>query len=301
MQGQSIKLFLVDGSPSGIVTVEIMNWTGHLIVGPRSRIDEVLKRPEASRTGIYFLLGDDPASATRSRVYVGEGDVVSERLRMHSKSKDFWDRACIVTSKDANLTKAHVRYLEKRILEIAKTADRVTLDNGNEPSPKSLPESDLADMEGFIAQILVAAPTVGFDFLRGKPGSEPESKIDLDINKRNQGNEVRLKLESPKNSTLAISVERNGEVTVFAGAKATAKEFTSNNYSNRRNELIASNVLVLDIAGDSFTLTKDTVFRSPSEAAAVLLNRNSNGRTEWRLADTGQTLKAWQDAKLDRT
>ncbi len=297
MQGKSIKLFLVDGSPSGIVTVEIINWTGHIIVGPRSRIDEVIKRPEASRTGVYFLLGDDPETALRSRVYVGEGDVVLDRLREHSKSKEFWDRVCIVTSKDANLTKAHVRYLEKRLLEIAKAVDRVTLDNGNEPAPKSLPESDLADMESFIAQILVAAPTVGFDFLREKPGSQ--SAVQLDLTSSDQAYEVRLTLQSPKNNVSAFAIEKNGELTVIADATATANMFASNTYANRRSELIASNTLVLNATQNFYTLTKDTVFRSPSEAAAVLLNRNSNGRIEWRLADTGQTLKAWQDAKFD--
>lgn len=33
--GRSIRLFLVDGSPSGLLTAEIMNWTGHVLTGPR--------------------------------------------------------------------------------------------------------------------------------------------------------------------------------------------------------------------------------------------------------------------------
>ena len=28
--GRSIRLFLVDGTPNGLLTAEIMNWTGHV-------------------------------------------------------------------------------------------------------------------------------------------------------------------------------------------------------------------------------------------------------------------------------
>ncbi|MGK0404108.1 MAG: hypothetical protein ACJAS0_002502 [Alcanivorax borkumensis] len=36
-QGRSIGLFLVDGTPSGLLTAEIMHWTGHVLTGPCSR------------------------------------------------------------------------------------------------------------------------------------------------------------------------------------------------------------------------------------------------------------------------
>jgi len=35
--GRSIRLFLVDGTPNGLLTAEITNWTGHVLTGPRSR------------------------------------------------------------------------------------------------------------------------------------------------------------------------------------------------------------------------------------------------------------------------
>jgi hypothetical protein len=151
--GRSVRLYLVDGSPTGIITAEIMNWTGHALVTPRSQLADALRRGEAARTGVYFLVGDDPDQPSRLRVYVGEGDSVLDRIKSHAKDaqKDFWTRACIVTSKDTNLTKAHARYLEGRFVEIVKAVDRANVANGNEPARKSLPESDIADMEFFIA------------------------------------------------------------------------------------------------------------------------------------------------------
>ena len=41
-QGRSIRLFLVDGTPHGLLTAEIMNWTGKVIVAPRTRSSNLL-------------------------------------------------------------------------------------------------------------------------------------------------------------------------------------------------------------------------------------------------------------------
>jgi hypothetical protein len=90
-----------------------MNWTGRVLVVPRSRIGEAVKRVEATRTGVYFLVGDDPDQPSKTRVYIGEGDSVADRIKNHAKdeTKDFWTKVCLVTSKDTNLTKAHARLI----------------------------------------------------------------------------------------------------------------------------------------------------------------------------------------------
>ncbi len=38
IQGRSLLLFLVDGTPNGLLTAEIMNWTGHVLTGTRSKL-----------------------------------------------------------------------------------------------------------------------------------------------------------------------------------------------------------------------------------------------------------------------
>lgn len=128
-KGRSIRLFLADGTPGGIITAEIMNWTGHVMNAPRSRLADLIQRAEAGRTGIYILSGADPDGGYKPLVYVGETDSVGKRLAQHNKdeAKEFWDRTCVITSKDQNLTKAHVRYLESRLIQIAAEAGRVTL------------------------------------------------------------------------------------------------------------------------------------------------------------------------------
>ena len=126
-----------------------MNWTGRVLVARCSRIGEAVKRDEARGTGIYFLVGDDPDKPTKSKVYIGEGDLVADRIKIHisDESKDFWTRVCFVTSKDLNLTKAHVRYLESRLIELARVSDRANLANNNDPGNKCLPEMSARKQE----------------------------------------------------------------------------------------------------------------------------------------------------------
>jgi hypothetical protein len=119
---------------------------------PRSDLAALLKRQETSRTGIYLLLGDDPESLGGSLAYIGEGDDVGKRLYQHARAedqggKDFWERAIVLTSKDANLTKAHARYLESRFITLAQQARRSRLTNDTAPVPLPLPEADVSDME----------------------------------------------------------------------------------------------------------------------------------------------------------
>ena len=294
-----MRLFLVDGTPTGLITAEIMNWSGHTLVAPRSRIGEALKREEASRTGIYFLVGDDPDHPSKTRVYIGEGDSVSDRLRSHAKdeSKDFWTKVCVVTSKDSNLTKAHARYLESRLIELTTQADRANLANGNEPGTKLLPESDISDMEFFLDQVQIILPVVGMEFLRLTPRQvavEPSGQT-----RTGSPAPLELVLESRKHGIEAHALEADGEIIVLSGSKAVAKDdFVANTYAMLRKELMEDGRLKLSPDGQHLEFTEDVPFSSPSAAAGVVFNRNSNGRTAWRLKTTGQTLKDWQDAQI---
>lgn len=135
MQGRSIRLFLVDGTPNGLLTAEIMNWTGHVLTSPRTKLTELVQRPECGRTGIYFLVGPDLEGSPRPQVYIGESDDVGTRLKQHNRpedkgGKDFWEKVCLVTSKDQNLTKAHVKYLESLLIQSAGELGRCKLANG---------------------------------------------------------------------------------------------------------------------------------------------------------------------------
>ncbi|HBC16778.1 MAG TPA: DUF4357 domain-containing protein [Erythrobacter sp.] len=295
MAGKTIRLFLVDGTANSLITAELMNWTGHILVASRSSLGQALGREEADRTGIYVLSGQDPERPSQTRIYIGEGDNVGARLRMHARdeNKDFWTKACVITSKDANLTKAHVRHLEHRLVQLALTANRASVANGNEPREKLLPEADLSDMEVFIANLQAILPAVGFDFfqVRANPAVLPTGSFDA---RSEPSNVTELRL-THRSGVEATAIEVGGDIIVQKGSSVQPPtDYATNQYADLRDQLFKDGV----IDGDEMRFTKDYKFSSPSAAAAVIIGRNANGRRNWKLP-SGESLKDWQDRQLD--
>lgn len=299
INGRSLRLFLIDGTATGLITAEIINWTGHALVAPMSRLQDLVKRSETSRSGIYFLIGDDPEDPTRQKLYIGESDNVRDRLYQHQKSdtKDYVLRVCVITSKDTNLTKGHVRYLEARLIEMAADADRVTLDNGTRPPRPSLPEADIADMEFFLSQVAIVLPVVQFDILRPK---RPPVKVEAPSQTTEAADYVTLVLKRPsKGGVLAEAIYKDSDFVVLKGAVARDDNpDATNHYRQLRQSLIENGKLTRSVGGSEYTLTDDVSFKSPSAAAAVLLDRNANGRSEWRLKSGEMSLKEYQESLL---
>lgn len=169
--GRTIQLFLVDGNPSGLIVASIHGWTGSVLVASQSTFGKLLARPEVDRTGVYILYGPDPQDPLGMRAYIGEAESVRERIDRSAADREFWETAIVVTTSDEALTKGHVRYLEARLIEIAKRAGRVALDNGQEPAAdrRRLPEADKAKMEAFLANLKVILPVIGLDLLKPRP------------------------------------------------------------------------------------------------------------------------------------
>lgn len=298
--GRSIRLFLVDGQPNGLMTAEIMNWTGHVITGPRTKLAELVQRPECDRTGIYFLVGPDPENSLRPLVYIGETDNVGNRLKQHNRpedkgGKDFWEKACVVTSKDPNLTKAHVKYLESLLIQIATEVGRCQLVNGTAHEYINLPEADQADMAYFLEQIRTMLPVLGFDFLRERPvarKAEPGTTTGV-------ATEVaQFVTEVPRHGIKAQAQEVEGEFYVLEGSLARGEWVGINGgYKGLFQQLCEDGILV-ETDGKLRRFASDYAFSSPSAAAAVVAGRSANGRTSWKREDSGLTYGEWQDQQV---
>ena len=181
-------------------------------------------------------------------------------------------------SKDENLTKAHVRYLESRLLTEAAQIGRFTLEQ-NQAGGSRLPESDREDMEVFLARIRQLLPVLGSDILA--PITQPTAKAQ-------PGGVLfcRIKGAEARGQRTA-----NGFV-IFHGSTAVLDERPSaESYPYvvaQRNQLIADGTL---IEKDGFLVfTKDAEFSSPSSAAVVIHGGSANGLTAWKTKD-GKSLK----------
>lgn len=296
-KGRTLKVFLVDGAPNGLLTAEIMNWTGHVITGPRTRLAELLQRPEVKKTAVYFLVGPESGTGLGTQVYIGETDDAKGRLAMHNRpedkgGRDFWERVCVVTSKDANLTKGHIKYLESRLITKAKEAGRCELVNGTDPEYEGLPEADRSDMEFFLEQIQTLLPVLGFDFMRAQPKPGAAAAVD-------GGGSASV--VSPvftgnlaKHSITALGQEVDGEFVVFKGSRTRRHwEGVESSYTKLFNDLTQKGVLQPTPDDQHNEFTQDYAFSSVSAAAAVVSGRNANGRLYWLVEGTGQTYGQW--------
>ena len=276
MTSATIKLFLPRGDARSLRTAEISNWSGKAVAAPRTEIDELLARKELDKAGIYILIGNDPVT-NAPRAYIGEAEVIRERLKQH-KTKEFWVSAIVFVSKDENLTKAHVRYLESRLLVEAAKVKRFTLEQ-NQAGGSKLPESDREDMEVFLARIRQLLPVLGSDILAPIAQAEVNDQPGGVLCTRVKGAEGRGQRTA------------NGFV-VFHGSTAVLEERpSSENYPYvlaQRNQLIAEGVLTEK--GGFLVFTTDVEFTSPSAAAAVIHGGSANGLTAWK-TEGGKSLK----------
>lgn len=292
MKGKTIRLYLTDGVPTGVLTAEIINWTGKVIVAPRSNLADLARRDEARRTGVYCLVGPDPETIGKDRVYLGEADNVLVRLTSHDRdpTKDFWTRAVLIISKDENVTKSHGRYLESRLIQLAIEPGRASLANVTAPPVPPLPEPDIADMEFFLEQVQMMLPVLGFSFLMPKPAHRTPTEA------APQSPTFELRIAG----THAKAIESNGELVVLQGSTAR-KEGTASwdSYRSQRDQLVADGKLREGDDANYYVFAEDVPFSSPSAAATVVAAANCNGRSNWRISGTNQSYADWQAAKLE--
>jgi Domain of unknown function (DUF4357) len=276
MPSATIKLFLVHGDAKRLRTAELSNWTGKAVAGPRSELDGVLARDEAAKSGVYFLSGIDSESG-KPAVYVGEAESIRDRLRGHL-DKDFWNHVLFFISKDENLTKAHIRYLEGRLIEQAKSAGRALVMNGQSSGAK-LPESDREDIEIFLERIHQLMPVLGADALL-PIGSMPAGNAEKEI----LVCEIKG-LKATGHLTPTGIVVLKGSQAVLK-ERASAQQYPYTIASRRR--LIEDGTLVED--GAHLKFIRDAEFSSPSAAATVVHGGSANGLLAWKNKD-GRTLK----------
>ncbi len=309
-KGRTVRMFLADGTAEGLRIVEMSNWTGVGLVCARADWGHASRREELAKPGVYVLAGERDGEPV---VYVGQAEVLRTRIGQHDAQRDFWEQVVVFTSKDANLTTSHARWLESRLIARAQRARRARIENGNAPAAPALPEAEQSDMETFLENMLLLYPLVGvsaFDLVaitppptpapvvptgRGAttpaalppepdPAPEPARADDfppLFINTRGARGEGRYLPEG---------------FLVLAGSIARREPAPSCPEALRRERQRLIDAGVLKAHGDAWIVSADVLFGSPSTAAGVLLAASANGRIEWKTAD-GRTLKQLQEAR----
>lgn len=280
--GKTIKIFLIDGDPNGRMSCELSNWSGKAYKIPRIKIKVCTDRDDLVSTGVYLLFGKDEDG--KDLVYIGEAETILKRLNQHLNQKDFWNETIVFISKDENLNKAHIKYLENRLHDIAKRANRYRVENSITPTLSSISESDQAEMEEFLENIKMLVNTLGHKVFEEKRDFRPKKKKETFFIKAARG------------------ADAEGEPTsdgfvVFKGSKAAGSTVPSmtQNFLNFRKRLIDEKAIVE--SGESYEFVEDFIFSSPSTAAAMVMGRNANGLSEWKLM-SGKSLKEYESTEV---
>jgi hypothetical protein len=293
MSGKNVKLFLVDGSPTGLIVAEIGNWSGVVLAVPQAELARLSDRAEARRPGVYILAGSDPERPGVQRAYVGEAENVFARLVQHNQrgEKDYWSRTALLLGTDGNLTKSHIRYLESRLIEEAREAARATLDNATLPNRPHLPDGEAADMECFLSHARLLLPLLGFDLLQRVPR--------IDDTGRTSGDRDDV-FELDSDDVRARMIPIDGEFVVLKGSRARKPGRPGwSFFVNLRDQLVEDGVLVDSDNPQQYEFSRDYAFPNVSASASVVDASNGKGRFKWRHAASGRTLKEWEAAQLD--
>lgn len=262
--GKSISLFLIDGTPDGVIACELSNWTGKGYKIPRNNLKDVSKRSDLKKPGVYFLIGHNEDD--KETVYIGESEDVFKRLYQHQE-KDFWTEALVFISKDENLNKAHIKYLEFSLHDEAVEANRYKVFNSNVPTKPAISEAEIAVMSEFSTNLKLLVGALGF-------------RIFEKLTKSLTSKQDKYLIDAARGAVATGIMTTEGFV-VFKGSKIASTEVPSmpESFKKKRAQIISENVVI------DFEFTQDYLFSSPSTAAAVVMGRSANGLKEWKLKD----------------
>lgn len=289
-EARTLELFFLDGEAEGLTTAEVFGWTGFVIRIPRLRLKAGLDLREAAHTGVYILLGQKDGVPT---AYIGEAESLAKRIRDHDASRQWWDDALLITTSSDALHKAHVKYLESRLVEEAMRAGKVALENGNIPPRSSLNRASKANMEAFLETLFTVLPPLNVTLFQS-------GRLDPNRVKRDDGKAPEFVLKTPKNKVEGRARLEGADFVVLAGSRArrdwAGKGEHDFGYKMLHAKLIETGVLRQSESDAEFT--EDYAFNSPSAAAAVMNGRPANGRIEWKEAASGRSYAEWEDAQL---
>ena len=293
----SIKIFVPDGDPDGLRIVRKDIWPGVGVVFNRTNYKEAVRHRIAGkyfdRAGVYVLVGPPAEGSNLLRIYVGEADPIKDRLNTHyydtNPREDFWEWVVFfVSDADDGLNKAHVQYLESRLLCLVEDAKQCAPVNKQKAYPPTLGEADKAYLEHFLSNMLDIFPILKLGvFEKTETTKKPGGLLT-----------VELLVIAAKDINASGYEDAKGFVVVKGSQLVKEETNTIQQYmSTLRKDLLAQRVIV--DKGQHYEFIQDQVFNSPSSAAGVILGAAANGRIMWKNKD-GKTLKQLQEQAVGR-
>lgn len=296
VHGKTISIFLADDDPSARWICELSNWTGIGFKIPKAMLADSKDFEYLDTPGVYFLIGKSDDDS-RFAVYIGEAEDVHYRLMQHlNKSTEWqeWNECVAFCSKDSSLNKAKIKYLENSLYNLARSAGRCELKNGNEPTKSKLSMKDMAETEGYLDNLVVMFGAIGYKILQKYNPIKQTKKTDIE----SFGNDSSANIDDetvifnctwPKIKCDARGVIVPEGILVLKDSKVrpnVTKSFENHGYNTLRKKLIDEGIIVND------AFVTDYLFSSYSAAASVICGSSTNGKHAW-INDKHQTIEQY--------
>ena len=274
--GKTVTTYLIDGDPKGTQYAFISNKICQMFVVPRSNLAYLNTQDKLQKPAFYILLGED--EMTKPQAYIGETENFRERVKDHDSKKSFWQKALIFVSKDADMTKADVQYLEYKAISEAKNANTFVLnDNKQTPKAPNLPEYQKDSMDEFFEDVKFLAAFVGCNIFEVV-----------------QEEKEHLFYATGRGCNAKGFYSSNG-FTVLKGSVIAQNTTSSFKGIEHREKILQEYSAIED---GKIIMTSDKTFTSPSTAACFCLGRSANGWIEWKDKE-GNTLDSVYRKQLE--
>ena len=292
VRGKNIQQYLMDGIADGRIKCTLANWTGVVFKIPRIMLDLCRDRDDLKQSGVYFLFGSSDETG-KDVVYIGQagarknGEGILNRLQEHKRNpeKDYWTEAIVFTTSNNSLGATEISYLENRFCNMALSAKRYEVKNGNDPNPGNITEEKESEMEEFIDYAKVIMGTLGHKLF------EPINKSATQAPKVQQ--------EEVKDTGVLLHLERKitGIGKVKADGTQTSEGFVvlqGSHISPVDDDTIPATIKKRrknSPIDENGILKEDMLFSSPTYAAMFVIGKSANGLTSWKTT-SGKTLKS---------
>lgn len=274
---KTITTYLIEENPKGTQYVFISNSLCKMYIIPRSNLIILNEREELQKPAFYILLGED--GNTKPKAYIGETENFKERVRDHDNKKTFWQKALVFVSRDEDMTKADVQYLEYRAIAEAKESNAFVLDENKQmPKAPNLPEYQKDTMAKFFEDVKFLTSFMGCNIFE-----RIEAKVQHLFYTHGRGCNAK-------------GVYTSLGFTVLKGSIIAKDAVSSFRWMENRNRLIKE---YSSIKEGKLVLDSDKTFSSPSTAADFCIGGSCNGWIVWKDKD-GQTLDSVYRKSFER-
>lgn len=274
--GKTITTYLIDGDPKGTQYAFISNKICQMFVVPRSNLSYLNTQEKLQKPAFYILLGED--ESTKPQAYIGETENFKEREKDHDSKKSFWQKALIFVSKDADMTKVDVQYIEYKAITEAKKANAFVLsDNKQIPKAPNLPEHQQDSMDEFFEDVKFLASFIG-----------------CNIFELSQPKEEHIFYTKGRGCNAKGFYSSEG-FTVLKGSIVAPTMVPSFNWKEKRKKMLQD---YTSNENEILVLTSDKTFSSPSTAADFCIGSSNNGWLVWK-DKNGNTLDSVYRKQLE--